>query len=66
MLNLELKYAILIIAYNCPKHLEKLFQSLEDYCLLESSQIVIVQQVGNIEVELLISKFREKLRNVCF
>ena len=50
MLNLELKYAILIIAYNRPKHLEKLFSSLEDYCLLESSQIVIVQQVGNIEV----------------
>lgn len=62
MLNLELKYAILIICYNRPRHLEKLFQSLEDYCLLESQQIVIVQQVGNIEVELLISKFREKTK----
>jgi hypothetical protein len=63
MLNFELQYAILIIAYNRPKHLEKLFQSLEDYCLLESSQIVIVQQVGNTEVEHLIFKFKEKTKN---
>jgi len=61
--NHPFKFSILIIAFNRPQHLLQLFKSLEDYCSSEIPQIVIVHQVGNNDVELLISEFKLKNKN---
>ena len=64
MAEKNLESSILIIAFNRPKLLSNLLNSLESAGDLSSKNIVIVQQIGNEDVKNVIFEFKNKYKNI--